>query len=157
MLIIQISLDVSGVFFSPKKFHQIVNDDYFVFSEQEPLINSDNQELNEDGYLSILNPQKMGIQYELSEYEEWYITFLRKNRDILIKLGVESINLFFDVFYTNQCNFEIFDKEKLKNISEYNVSIPVSVYLVSNDEIREMLLESGYSKVKIENLDIENN
>ena len=45
----------------------------------------------------------------------------------------KEIDLFVNVYYKGQCNFEIFDKNSLKILSRWDVSLPISVYHEDKD------------------------
>jgi hypothetical protein len=145
-MIIEISIDLFGDNFSPKKFLDCIENDFEIISSVEP---NDANECDKSGVygfgsISILNPMKYGVGSEQLKYENWYIDFIEKNYSLFIDNGVTDIRLFWNVYYFNQCNFEIFDKDMLQNLSKYLISIPVSVYRLSESEIIEMINESGY-------------
>ena len=65
---------------------------------------------------------------------------IRKNFEVFRKHGAEDIDLFIDVYCSDdQCNFEIFNMAMLKRMSKFNVSYPVSVYHLSENEIVNLL------------------
>ena len=39
-----------------------------------------------------------------------------------------------DIYYQDQCNFEIFNKHRLNRLSRFNVSLPISVYAVDDED-----------------------
>jgi hypothetical protein len=75
--------------------------------------------------------------------------FLPKNYSALKNNGLDRINIFINVFYSGQCNFEIFDSQSMSILSKYNVSLPISVFHLSNNELKEILSDNGYSKNRI--------
>ncbi len=99
--------------------------------------------------MAIQHPNTLGIEYELDAYQTWYVEFLAKTYDLLKSSGADDINVAMDVFYSNQCNFEIFNRGLLKNMSNFDVSIPVSVYCLTNKKLREFLEVEGYSECQI--------
>jgi len=86
----------------------------------------------------ILNPEKYVEIDNNIEYQEWYLFFIAMNYERFLEYGVNNINLFFDVYvqYNEQCNFEIFDKEILKKLSQYNVSLPISIHVLKEEEMK---------------------
>ncbi len=159
MLISRITIMLFGDVFSPKLLFDKLSKEVFISSFHEPsdFIEGEKENTYNYGYAGLCNPQKIGIQYELEEYQKWYIDFLVNNHKTMMDVGVEEIRFFIEIFYTKQCNFEIFNKEDLKVISNYNVSLPLSVYNVSDHEIIDMLVENNFSEERIKMLNIEEN
>jgi hypothetical protein len=147
MLIVRISIEINGEHFYPNELLCKIKDEISVFFTQEP----DNSK-DIIGVISILSPKKIGVEYKLDDYHEWYIDFIEKYYHLFIEEGAEQINVLYDVFYSTQCNFEIFNSTLLNRLNKYHVSIPVSVYKISNDKIVEILSDAGYSKAEIEEL-----
>ncbi|EDQ7228053.1 hypothetical protein XL92_001450 [Salmonella enterica subsp. enterica] len=153
MLIIRVSLDLYGELFSPKKLVSEIKESFRVFNSNEVNdINKRNNKKYKMGFMSIQHPDKIGIEYQLIEYQKWYIDFILKNYNSFINNNVESICLFFDVYYSNQCNFEILDNELLKKISQFNISLPVSVYSQTQHELITLLESEGYSSQDIDEI-----
>ncbi len=150
MLIIRTLLDLSGDDFSPIKLMEEIRDPVLVFHTFEATDYNDGLKENYGfGSISILHPQKIGLQYELEQYEKWYVEFIEKYHETFLKHGVQEINLFIDAFYSLQCNFEIFDKALLRRITKYDISIPVSVVQLSSGEIREIMIDAGFDLEKV--------
>lgn len=84
-----------------------------------------------------------------TSYEKWYVNFIRNNYTTFKRYGVKEMNIFINVFYSGQCNFEIFDKKLLALLSQYKISLPISIYALSNKELEEILKEKGYSDKRI--------
>ncbi len=129
-MIIRILLELEGELFSPKKFIENVGDLAFVnfySHEKEDIIDQGRNESFNYGCLSILNPRLYGAENNMKEYQYWYLKFIEENYEIMVSTGLTEIRLFWDVFFSDQCNFEIFDKVVLSKLAEYNVAIPISV------------------------------
>lgn len=91
------------------------------------------------GAVSLWNPQKYEIPYHGEEYEEWFIVFIENNYQLFLKSGVEEIRLHFEVFTLyEQCNFEVFNNHLLKRLVRYNVSLPMSVYVLTEAEMIDL-------------------
>jgi hypothetical protein len=100
-----------------------------------------NQEEYGFGHISFMHPDIFWHQGEGITYEKIYIDFLVKNHEIFVKFGAEDFDFYFEVYYyDDQCNFEIFDKELLKKINGLNVSIPVSIYHLSQNEFEALMM-----------------
>ncbi|KAB5264412.1 hypothetical protein F9959_03775 [Bacteroides stercoris] len=102
-----------------------------------------------DDYITIEHPTDIGIEYNMEIYNQWYVNFIDKNYSALKNNGLDRINIFINVFYSGQCNFEIFDSQSMSILSKYNVSLPISVFHLSNNELKEILSDNGYSKNRI--------
>lgn len=153
MLIIRISLDLYGEAFSPKKLSSEIKEPFRVSNSNEVTdINERSNKKYGMGFMSIQHPYKIGIEYQLIEYQKWYVDFILKNHSAFVRNSVESICLFFDVFYSNQCNFEILDNELLKEISPFNISLPISVYNQTQHELVTLLESEGYSSKDIDEI-----
>src|SRR5688500_3178831 len=136
MWIIRISLDLYGDKFSPKKFLSEITDTVHVFNSTEPddLNDKDPEGVYGFGSLSILSPQTYGLQYEMTDYENWYFDFIDKNKRTFDQHSITKINLFLDVFDNGgQLNFEIFSRDLLKKVALYNIAIPISFYRLTTE------------------------
>jgi hypothetical protein len=152
MWIIRISLGLYGDNFSPRKALTEITDNIHIFSSNEPddLNDKDPRGIYGFGSLSILSPRIYGLQYEMAEYEEWYLNFIDKYKPIFDKYGVAEINLFFDVFDNGgQLNFEILSRDLLKKVGQCAIAIPISVYRLTTEEIVEMLGETAMPPEKL--------
>lgn len=67
-------------------------------------------------------------------YEDDIVSFIEWNYSRLIQAGADDFSVFMDIYYRNQCNFEIFNKHRLNRLSQFNVSLPISVYAVSDED-----------------------
>lgn len=101
-----------------------------------------------DDFISIEHPTDIGIEYNMEIYNQWYVDFIENNHSTLKHNGLDKINIFINVFYSGQCNFEIFESQSLSILSKYNVSLPISVFHLSNNELKEILNDNGYSLKK---------
>jgi len=95
----------------------------------------------ESSIISIGPPKEYIPHNEIEEYETWIVDILRSNYGLLFEAGLKDIEIAIDIFYEgDQCNFEIFDKEKLKIIANYGVSMPISVHHITYDKLKKLLL-----------------
>jgi hypothetical protein len=134
MLIFKITLVISGYRFFPSRAIPFINTKYVPesFHDAEGDLTH--------GVIFYMHPQLFGFQGEGVIYEEWFVELLEKNFEVFHKHGAEEIELFVEVYYSDdQCNFEILDKALLKRMSKFNVSYPVSVYHLSENEIVNLL------------------
>ena len=152
MWIYRITLELQGDDFSPRKFLENITDSLVIFNKIEPedFIETNPAIKNGFGFLSVISPQKYGLQYETDEYEKWYLDFLEKNAALIRAHGIKEINLFVDFYHTQgQLNAEIFSRETLKKLVEFNIAIPFSYYNLTRDQISKMLEDTEYNKDKI--------
>jgi hypothetical protein len=151
MWTIRISLDLYGDNFSPKTFLGQLPNSFVVFNSSEGTDLKTNKTGTYDvGSLSILAPTKIGVPRELPDYENWYIDFIERYKDLMDANGVTEINLFIDVFYSGgQCNWEIFSRDGLRKIGKHGIAIPISFYSLKDDEIINMLRDAKYSEERI--------
>jgi hypothetical protein len=94
----------------------------------------------DSGILSIWAPNKFSMEETLDKYENWYVDFIERNFSFFNDANVEDISLFIEVYRIKdeQCNFEIFSKTKLMRLSQYSISIPVSIYDLSEDKMNQL-------------------
>jgi hypothetical protein len=152
MVIFRITLQLIGDQFFPGKLIDNLKSNSLVADFHDPgdKIWADKEETYDFGMVSILYPRTFGLQYD-EEYQEWYIKFIEENSINLVENDVNDVRLFIEVFYDGQCNFEIFDKELIHRMSRcMKVSLPISIYHLKDEEIKEMLLEIGYTNEEIE-------
>jgi hypothetical protein len=70
-------------------------------------------------------PQEAEVQLD------WLLDFLNENKNDLKKLGAEDYRIHFSQYYTDQCNFEISDK----NISKlFKLGLGLSISCYHKDE-----------------------
>lgn len=90
-------------------------------------------EINNYGCLVANHNILLKIHFCDSEYEQEFVDFFRKNYQSLILNNADDLRIFIEAYYSDQCNFEIFDNESLAELAKYKVSLPISVYYCDND------------------------
>lgn len=138
MVVIKLTIDIYGETFIPTDFIEVVKDKIRVVY----LDNSYNT-------VSLEKPIGLGVN-NILEYEKWYVDFLNEYYNCLVKMGVERIDLFINVFFCGQCNFEIFSNQMLRSLSLKNISLPISIFKLSQIEIKSLLSDYDYSDFEIE-------
>jgi hypothetical protein len=134
MLVFKITLAISGDKFLPSRLIPFVCNKYV----PESFHDADGDLTH--GVIFYMHPQLFGIQGHGVDYEEWFVELLEKNFQVFHKHGAEDFALFIEVYYSDdQCNFEIFNKSLLKRMRNYNISIPISVYHLSEKEVLNLL------------------
>ncbi len=150
LLIIRITLDLYGDNFSPHKLLPQLKDSFkLIDSNEKTDIDKIRHRQYDFGALSLQHPDCIGIEYKSTEYQKWYIDFILKNHIAFTTNCVDRVDLFYNVYYSNQCNFEILDKELLSSISGLGISLPISVYQQTKEELIELLEIEGYSNFEI--------
>lgn len=157
MVIFKITLLLFGDDFFPDNVADKIASDSLLVESSQPgdEIWPGSNTSSDDGMLSIIHPRIFGTQHDEWAYEKWYVEFIERNHKLFIENGVDDFQFFVDVFYSgNQCNIEVFNKDLLKRLNDrIRFSIPLSVYRLTQKEIREMLLEAGYSQEEIKTFD----
>lgn len=139
MVILKLTLDLYGKSFIPTKLADILGSSVHVIFLDD-VYNT----------ISIEKPSGIGINNYMISYEKWYVDFLDKYYVKLLELGVERFDICISVFFFGQCNFEIFTNQMLQNLSRKNVSLPISVFKVTKEEIESILLQKDYSISEID-------
>jgi hypothetical protein len=145
MLIYKVTLTILGKNFSPTYFLSQIENDFIVFDRNEPdeLIFENNDDKYEFGSLSILNNSIYCLKNEFYDYEKWYNEFFIRNKIFVDKCGVNQVVYGLEIYYSDFCSLELSCSDNHKPFLEYNYSIPINVYKLEEQEILEMLLESG--------------
>ena len=153
MLIIQLTINLYGNQFCVHDLINIIKDPVKIIAFHEPTdINPLIKQKYDFGHIAIQHPTQLGINYQFNEYYLWHINFI-ENYYISFQInGVEEINVFIKVYYSKECNIEIFDNQLIKRLAEYNVSIPLSAHKMTNEQIKIFLISNGYSPLMIEQL-----
>ena len=90
------------------------------------------------GNLSFWHPKKFATEDEILIYEKDFIEFIEKNYHLFIDNGVNEFEMFIEIYFDGgQCNFELFNKDFFKKVAKIGVSIPVSIYVLSADDIQK--------------------
>lgn len=138
MVVIRLSLDLYGKSFIPTLFLNSIHDDFCVELVDDVLHT-----------LSLEKKGELGVNNKLLSYEEWYVNFINKHYSKMVLFGVDRIDLFMNVYFWGQCNFEIFDNSLLQTLASKNVSLPISIFKIPLDEIRLLLIDCGYNNSEI--------
>ena len=131
-MFVKFSLTIYGVNFTPDK---IVNNLNTTLVVDEMVV--DHMYMGKDietNLLSFEHKNKFSKEYHDREYEQEFVDFFKNNYELLKEYGAEEFVLMMDIFYCDQCNFEIFDKGKLKELAKGDVSLPISVYYLEPDD-----------------------
>lgn len=101
---------------------------YFDAGEEDDI-----GEINDYGCLELNHKNEFSKEYWDSEYEQEFVDFFSKNYQLLRLNNADDFRIFIEAFYSDQCNFEIFNSELLAELAKYKVSLPISVYDCDND------------------------
>jgi hypothetical protein len=121
---------IYGDYFFPKKIIKKLRTNLVVeeFKNRGDIIDKKKIEFWQYGFLNIIHYNDLSNVYPDEKYEEEFVIFIEDNYELLKISGADSIEIMIDVYYKNQCNFEIFNKKNLRRLSKYDVSLPISVY-----------------------------
>ena len=108
------------------------------------IINPDDKKYNGEsvynyGVISLMHQNIFARENEIMDYDNWFVNFIEKNKQLLIDEGVEEFEIFIEVYFSGQCNFEIFDRENLSKLSKSKVALPISVYSMTVEEMGDLL------------------
>lgn len=87
--------------------------------------------------LSFVHSNEFSKEYWDEQYEESYYVFIKNNIDVLKDYGANEFDIFIEVYKqeSEQCNFQILDQKFLKLVGDHEISLPISIYTVfENDE-----------------------
>ncbi len=115
-----------------------------------PYISNRGTTKNGDIFRLVLVPHRSHSVYYNEEYENWFVDIIEKYHTHFKNIGITEIILFYNLLFSEQCNIEIFDRQKLKILAKYDVCIPLSCYEREDKELISYLLKSGYTKEEID-------
>ena len=84
--------------------------------------------------LQLFHQNEFSKRFPDNDYEQEFVDFFKNNYELLKEHGAEDFRIMMDIFYCDQCNFEIFDKDKLPELAKGDVSLPISVYYLEPDD-----------------------
>jgi hypothetical protein len=115
---IRLSLRLGGDNFNHQEIADSINTDFiYEFYNCEDY-----------SYFTFFHPKGISSEYPDNNYEEDFIVFIEENYEKLFQHGIRIFDLFVEVYYVDQCNFEILNSNRLKRLSQFNISMPISVY-----------------------------
>lgn len=132
-MIYKYSLSVSGDRFYPERILTNIQGDFIADSYFNPTDQKFENEPDEYGYGSLifLHKNKCSTEDEIRRYEEDFIEFIANNHILFIENGATEI--------------EIFNRELLKQIGDFEVALPVSIYPLTKEEIQQWKSEISWS------------
>lgn len=69
-------------------------------------------------YFTFFHPKEISSEYPDNNYEEDFIVFIEKKKyEKLFHEGIRSFDLFIEVYYIDQCNFEILNSNRLRRLN----------------------------------------
>ena len=128
-MIYKIGITFIGDDFYPKETINQLKGDFIVMSQKSPTE-------NDFGFLDLCHKYKFATEEHVLNYESAYVDFILNNKDIFSAFKITDIHLFYEIYYDGfQCNFSILSSSQLKDISCFNISLPVSTYKLSQRKI----------------------
>lgn len=138
-MIFKYYFSVSGDNLYPERIIERIQGDFVVDSYFSPTDRKPNNKNSEYGYggVSLWHPYKFSTDDRILEYETAFVEFIEKNYNVFIENGASELQIFIEIYYEGgQCNFEVFNKNLLKKLAEFGVSIPISVYVIKEQELQ---------------------
>jgi hypothetical protein len=138
-MIFNFNLTIYGNSLLPENLKKSCKGNFEIVSSNSP---DDFKKFNLDekygfGSMTYNHPNTNVTDNNISKYEEDFVDFINLNSEEFKKNKVEEITIFLNVYYSgSQCNFEIFDAKKLKKLAKFNISLPISVYKLSEKKYK---------------------
>jgi hypothetical protein len=139
-MIYKYSLSISGEDFYPEKVLEKVQGSFVICSNFKPTDKKFTNSSDEYGYggMSFWHPNKYSTEEQIIDYERGFIEFIEKNLNLFTENGAYEFEILIEIYFDGgQCNFEIFNNELLKKIGEFGISLPISVYVLKDEEIQK--------------------
>lgn len=138
-MIYKYDFSISGDSFFPDKIINKIQGDFIIDSYFKPTDKKFEDCLYEYGYggMSFWHPKKYAVEF-IKEYEKNFVEFIETNYQLFIDNKVDNLQIFIEIYYSGgQCNFEIFNKELLRKLTRFNISLPISVYMLGDRELQQ--------------------
>lgn len=139
-MIFKYDFSVSGDDFYPEKIIDRIGGDFIIDSFFNPTDKRlyDLEGIYGYGGMSFWHPKKFSTEDSIIKFETDFVDFIEENYTLFIENGVTDFQIFIEVYFDGgQCNFEIFNKQLLKKIGNFEVSLPISVYVLKNKELQK--------------------
>lgn len=139
-MIFKYYFSISGDNFYPDRIIDNIEGSFLVASYFKPSDKkfADKSDEYDYGGMSFWHPKKFSTRDSIIEYDESFIEFIEKNYSLFIANDVTDLQIFIEIYFDGgQCNFEIFDKVLLKKLANFDVSLPISVYVLKEEELQE--------------------
>jgi hypothetical protein len=139
-MIYKYHFSISGDNLYPEQIISKIQGDFIIDSYFNPTNMKFENSPDEYGYggVSFWHPKKFSTEETIIPYEKGFIEFIHENYSLFIENGVDDLQIFIEIYFDGgQCNFEIFNKELLKKLANFGVSLPISVYVLKDAEIQE--------------------
>ena len=130
---LRFTITIFGNNFNPSKIFNKLDTSLKVTSYFDTGEKDDIGKINDYGCLELNHKNEFSKEYWDSEYEQEFVDFFRKNHQLLRLNNADDLRIFIEAYYSDQCNFEIFNNELLAELAKYKVSLPISVYYYDND------------------------
>ncbi|MDJ1467597.1 hypothetical protein QNI19_18670 [Cytophagaceae bacterium DM2B3-1] len=143
-MIYKISLVISGDNLVPEKVIEGTSKDFIVVSYNSPTDRkfADKEDLYGYGVITFWHTKKFATRENIHTFEGEYVAFIENNFSLFTLNGATDFELYMEVYYDGgQCNFEIFDKDLVARLAKFRISIPVSVYVLSDLELNKWMKE----------------
>ena len=135
-MVYKYNFSISGDMFYPEKILDKIQGNFTIdsfFNPNDKITPNSNKEYGYGG-ISFYHPKKYTVDF-IKEYEEAFVEFIEINSKLFFDFGIEEMQIFIEIYYDGgQCNFEVFDKKMLSKLSFFEVSLPVSVYILEENE-----------------------
>ena len=128
MLYVRFYITISGVNFTPDEIIDKLNTSLIV----EDIVTD--YSFGDWNMIQVGHKNEFSKRFPDDDYEQEFVDFFKNNYALLKKYGAEEFVLMMDIFCCDQCNFEIFDKDKLPELAKGDVSLPISVYWMEPDD-----------------------
>lgn len=139
-MVFKYNFSVSGDNFYPETILNNIQGNFIVDSYFNPTDKKFDNKPDEygNGNLSFWHKNKLSTEVEIAKYEGDFVEFIEKNHLLFVENGVSELAIFLEIYFDGgQCNFEVFNKQLLKRIGDLRVTLPISVYLLKNEQIQK--------------------
>ena len=143
MVVMEFTLELSGPFFSPKALLAILpKDEFKVGHALEPDLVGINESIDDQapfGALDLKGSSDRVIANRPSNHLKWYVDFLAVHKQAITGCGCTRVNLAIDAYYSDQCNFELFDVGALGRVSPDHPSVSLRISMITRADLAELL------------------
>lgn len=139
-MVFKYTFSISGEDLHPKKILGQIQGDFIAVSHFSPTDKKFIAKDSEYGYggISFWHPRKFATEDQVANYEKAFVEFIESNYALFCQNSVHTLEIYLEIYYDGgQCNFEVFDKELLKRLAGFDVSLPMSVYVLEEHKLQD--------------------
>jgi hypothetical protein len=140
-MVFKYTFSISGDDLYPEKVLDKIQGDFIAVSHFSPTDKKKFGDKNSEygyGGISFWHPNKFATEDRIMDYEKAFVEFIENNYGLFFQNGGNDLDIYLEIYYDGgQCNFEVFNKEMLSKLAKLGVSLPISIYILEENQLQE--------------------